>query len=369
MIMKRATFFGLCIAVAGLLFVRAGYGDDLFVGGESESNGLSVTVFAPDGFSDRVEVYACSDLTSNNWRVAAQNLRPTGDSPARWYAETTNDTGFFIVGNMDADRDGDGLPDAREKYVHKTNSDMADSDDDGMADGWEVQYAFNPLTNADASGDADSDGFENAEECRAGSNPFSADTDGDGFIDPHDLNVTAFDYPVAGQAVFNMISASRGGSYSWGRGFGTQGAQTLILRWSDGFWYPEAPPGSGSRFQSGMSRLYWSGERLPDDDWYVDRYKDDYWHDLDYRNWDPSLLHPLNGYDLHPSRANPPFRIIANKLSDLLEEGLLQVNAPDDPEKGARFVEVLNEDIYSEYVGEGQIIQHSNYFCAVFSYE
>lgn len=47
----------------------------------------------------------------------------------------------------------------------------ADSDGDGMPDDWEKKYGLNPQDPSDADLDSDEDGFTNLEEYRAGTNP------------------------------------------------------------------------------------------------------------------------------------------------------------------------------------------------------
>ena len=190
-IMKNSKFLSLCFTVAGLFFVQAMRGDDLRVSGEFTNNGLNVVVSAPGGFTNRVEIYTCSNLLSGNWRTAAENLRPSGGSPAQWYTEV-DDVGFFIAGNMDIDSDGDGLPDARELFVHKTNPVLADTDSDGLSDYEEIHYF--------------------------GTNPLLGDTDDDGIPDALELNIVIFS-PVAderfgdntvtvqGEVVFNTNGA------------------------------------------------------------------------------------------------------------------------------------------------------------------
>jgi hypothetical protein len=58
-------------------------------------------------------------------------------------AGLTNGTCFLILGTPQ-DSDGDGLTDAYELLVSKTNPKNPDTDGDGMLDGWEVQFGFNP---------------------------------------------------------------------------------------------------------------------------------------------------------------------------------------------------------------------------------
>ena len=47
----------------------------------------------------------------------------------------------------------------------------ADTDGDGIPDMWERKYGFNPLDNSDATADPDDDGFDNLSEYLAGTNP------------------------------------------------------------------------------------------------------------------------------------------------------------------------------------------------------
>jgi hypothetical protein len=87
--------------------------------------------------------------------------------------QPTNQT-FYILGTS-LDTDFDGLTDAYEKLVSKTNPANPDTDGDGLLDGWEVQYGFDPVATTDAGGDPDGDGLTNLQEFFGGTDPHVAD--------------------------------------------------------------------------------------------------------------------------------------------------------------------------------------------------
>lgn len=98
-----------------------------------------------------------------------------------------------------ADFDADGLLNWDEIFVYGTDPFNADSDGDGMPDGFEVQHYLNPSDASDASQDADGDGLTNLQEYDLGTDPTNADSDGDGVwdgdendggTDPNDPNDT-----------------------------------------------------------------------------------------------------------------------------------------------------------------------------------
>ena len=113
-----------------------------------------------------------------------------------------NASGFFTVGEVSTDTDGDGISDAMESLVHGssrhysdtdgddvsdwdeinrygTNPDQADSDDDGVCDGVAIAAGFDPN-----GSDSDGDGLSDYEELTVYmTKPFDEDTDGDGLLD------------------------------------------------------------------------------------------------------------------------------------------------------------------------------------------
>ncbi len=79
----------------------------------------------------------------------------------------TNSPCFLILGTPQ-DSDSDGLTDAFELLVSKTNPYQADTDGDGIPDGWQWAY-FGSLQPAD--GDYDGDGVSNYQEYLNGTDP------------------------------------------------------------------------------------------------------------------------------------------------------------------------------------------------------
>jgi hypothetical protein len=77
---------------------------------------------------------------------------------------------LYLIARRDIDTDGDGVPDAREAFIHGTDPHNPDSDGDGMPDGWELVHGLDPIL-ADAHVDADMDGAANADEFRRGTDP------------------------------------------------------------------------------------------------------------------------------------------------------------------------------------------------------
>jgi len=82
------------------------------------------------------------------------------------------------------DTDADGLTAAEERF-YGTDPETADSDGDGFNDGEEVRAGFDPL--GPGKLDSDNDGFPDPDEREFGSDPFNPDTDGDGYSDGDEI--------------------------------------------------------------------------------------------------------------------------------------------------------------------------------------
>ena len=92
-------------------------------------------------------------------------------------------------GFLTSDTDNDGL-NITEEGKANTHPASKDTDEDGLPDGWEVTYSaisgVDPLvvaTDSFLASDTDKDGLNITEEGKAGTNPETDDTDGDGLPD------------------------------------------------------------------------------------------------------------------------------------------------------------------------------------------
>ena len=105
------------------------------------------------------------DTFSGSWGVLAEHIQALDGSGSQWASGAPNDADYVRNAMPFEDTDGDGMPDV-----------------------WETAYGLDPDDDTDAAGDLDSDGLTNLEEYGNGTNPGSADTDGDGLGDGDEVS-------------------------------------------------------------------------------------------------------------------------------------------------------------------------------------
>lgn len=123
------------------------------------------------------------------------------------YVIANNKNARLHHGEPAPDSDGDGLADALEEESYETDPFSADSDTDGYSDGLELLVpgrlhptGFDPGCNpAQALKDSDNDGLNDCEETVLGTSPITADSDGDWM--PDGLEVQLGTWPLSNDPV------------------------------------------------------------------------------------------------------------------------------------------------------------------------
>ena len=173
---------------------------------KAAGNGIMNVTFTIAGGQDgsAYDVFATgtikSPITNAVWAWMGE-----GTNSGIYTLNVSNANAFFILGTPQ-DSDGDGLTDAYELLVSKSDPHVYSTDGTGMADGWEVLY-FGHI-GIDPNGDPDGDGLSNYQEYQMysqGYNPVKWDSNtnsvvGDGYQD------------YSGDGLANLMAASFGGN-------------------------------------------------------------------------------------------------------------------------------------------------------------
>ncbi|MBD3393851.1 MAG: hypothetical protein GF418_17095 [Chitinivibrionales bacterium] len=165
--------------------------------------------------------------TIDSATASVSSVRNLQDDPAtnkRWVAVTSaRDTtgggfdslvlkaGDYLDIMYIKDADGDGVA-AREEFIYGTRDDTVDTDGDGLSDyeeikeGWRVNaLSENAFPNPVLAGDYDGDSLDDVQEKALGTDPYNADTDGDGIYDDGDPDPNI---PQVSEAYFRVTDTS-----------------------------------------------------------------------------------------------------------------------------------------------------------------
>jgi hypothetical protein len=121
---------------------------------ERATNGMKLTLAYPDGFTNRLDIFTCADLVASWWDLAlnATNVNISTNC-IQWvdvnaFSQTVR---FYNAGDADLDSDGDGIPDAREKFMYHTSTVTNDTDGDWLTDYYEIMTLHTDPNNNDTN--------------------------------------------------------------------------------------------------------------------------------------------------------------------------------------------------------------------------
>jgi hypothetical protein len=129
------------------------------------------------------------------WRVFVTRATPVNEPPEVNFEDVAIRAGDKVVLAFVRDSDGDGLTGPEEQH-YGTNPDVNDTDRDGLDDGEEVRGGWTVTVEGHQpyrvwsdprQADQDGDGWNDAKEKSMGTDPTRPDTDDDGIIDSVDL--------------------------------------------------------------------------------------------------------------------------------------------------------------------------------------
>ena len=127
-----------------------------------------------------VRITFCMNYVHKTWSAYVDNLRVFHEIPFL-------DSSVRALSRLKVYQpEGSGLPpDTYLDAMTATTSEppLLDNDGDGMPNSWERQHGLNPEDPSDGFTDPDGDGLLNIQEMIAGTDPFNADSDGDGMND------------------------------------------------------------------------------------------------------------------------------------------------------------------------------------------
>jgi hypothetical protein len=152
----------------------------------------------------------------------------------------------------------------------------ADSDGDAMPDGWEYENWLHPKKASDSTADPDTDGLTNLAECLEGTDPWIQDTDEDALSDGHEVNVSLTD-PLdpadPGVAAGSETAGSGGGNTIVSRfqSFGGGGSSvTTQAQLVSGLALRSQQPPFSKNLQPGKAPQKQSNQPTQDDELYLE---------------------------------------------------------------------------------------------------
>ncbi len=143
-----ARFVVLVLVLLSFSLAKAEASDILLSAIQKEGGDIRLQVQYPGGFTNRLDLFACTNLTSGYWIMVLQEASTAGTNALSWLDSGAGQfqARFYCVGDAGVDADSDGLPDARETLIYRTNPGLSDTDFDGIPDGPEIARGTDPLS-------------------------------------------------------------------------------------------------------------------------------------------------------------------------------------------------------------------------------
>jgi hypothetical protein len=143
----------LVLVLLSFSLAKAEASDILFSAIQKEGGDIRLQVQYPGDFTNRLDLFACTNLTSEYWIMVSQDTITAGTNALSWLDSGAGQfqARFYCVGDAGVDADSDGLPDARETLVYRTNPALPDTDLDGIPDGAEIARGTDPLSGGSGS--------------------------------------------------------------------------------------------------------------------------------------------------------------------------------------------------------------------------
>jgi hypothetical protein len=141
-----ARYAFLLLTVLPYSAAKAETSNVLFSAIQREGDDVRLHVQYPEGFTNRLDLYACANLTSEYWALVSQDRVTAGTNALSWLDSGAGQfqARFYLVGDAGIDTDSDGIPDARESLIYRTNPALPDTDFDGIPDGAEIERGTDP---------------------------------------------------------------------------------------------------------------------------------------------------------------------------------------------------------------------------------
>ncbi len=115
---------------------------------QPSSNGtVNLQLNWPSNLTDRLELFATTNLTVRGWQIVQSNILTALSTDALWNDSATGHAArFYAAGSAELDSDSDRIPNLRERLLHGTDPLKSDTDGDLVSDLDEIESGTDPTS-------------------------------------------------------------------------------------------------------------------------------------------------------------------------------------------------------------------------------